>query len=74
MTHADMGLRCAAPGLLDGDMPRRCGWGEAVGYLRQYSSSFADLNLKVKGRAGMDGLGGGVLMCNGAASKKTVCE
>lgn len=47
-THKDKLLRSAAPGLTVGaGIPAACGWGEAVGCLRQNSSVFADLNLKV---------------------------
>lgn len=47
LTHADEGLRSAILGLLGLDMPRCCGWGTAVGHIRERSTSFADLNLKV---------------------------
>ncbi|CAM9208095.1 unnamed protein product, partial [Scytosiphon promiscuus] len=47
-THRDKTLRSAAPGLVKGSqMPPSCEWGVAVDCLRQNSSSYADLNLKV---------------------------
>ncbi|CAM9104527.1 unnamed protein product, partial [Hapterophycus canaliculatus] len=47
-TNQDKTIRSATPGLVKGaQMPRSCAWGVAVDCLRQNSSSFADLNLKV---------------------------
>lgn len=48
-THKDRQLRSATPGFTeDAGMPAACGWGEAVGCLRQNANLFADLNLKVR--------------------------
>lgn len=47
LTHPDRGLRSMLPELLGADMPDACGWGEAVGYLRESSRFFVDLNQKV---------------------------
>lgn len=47
-SHFDPGIQVALHGLVDPTtMPARCGWGEAVGSLRQRSNLFADFNLKV---------------------------
>lgn len=50
-THEDKVLRSAAARLLvEAELPGRCGWGAAVGLLRQNSGLFVDLNLKVRRR------------------------
>lgn len=51
--HPDQMLRSVGPDIVGEDFPATCHWGSAIGYLREHSDIFIDVNLKVKENTGL---------------------